>query len=98
MEIKLQDIVHQANMQERAVKANDIRTKNGECTIVLFKVGTNYECYNESAESVHDICKTPLFFMGSISSTDFKEECLDTILPKLIREGHKVCIFEKGQY
>lgn len=98
MEIKLQDIVQCANMMERAVKADDIRTQHGECTIVLFKVGNNYESYNESAEFVHDICQTPLFFMGSLTSTDFKEERLDTILPKLIREGHKICIFEKGQY
>ena len=98
MEIKLQDIAQNVNMQVKANWTNDIRTKNGKNTIVLFVVGNYFEAYNESAEALHDICKIPLFFMGSISSTDFKKESADWIFPKMIRKGYKFCIFENGQY
>lgn len=84
------------NIKLQATKADDIRTKNGKNTIVLFEVGNNYEAYNESADALHDICKTPLTTEGSITSTEFKTENADVIFPKMIRKGYKFCIFEKG--
>lgn len=86
------------NMKIRAAKAAELREKYGNNTIVLFAVGDSYEAYNDSAEALHDICKQPLFFMGNISSTDFRKKCADWIYPKMIKEGYKICILENGQY
>lgn len=98
LEMNIQDIVQTANMKIRAAKAAEQREKFGNNTIVLFAVGDSYEAYNESAEALHDICKQPLFYQGNISSTDFRTTCSDWIFPKMIKEGYKFCIFEKGQY
>lgn len=98
LEMNIQEIAQTAGMKIRAAKAAEQREKYGNNTIVLFAVGDRYEAYNESAEALHDICNQPLFFMGTISSTDFRKECTDWIYPKMIREGYKLCIFEKGQF
>lgn len=98
LEMNIQDIVQTANMKIRAAKAAELREKYGNNTIVLFAVGDSYEAYDESAEALHDICKQPLFYQGSISSTDFRKTCTDWIYPKMIREGYKLCVFEQGEY
>lgn len=98
LEMNIQDIVQTANMKIRAAKAAELREEYGNNTIVLFAVGNRYEAYDESAEALHDICNQPLFYSGSISSTDFRTTCSDWIFPKMIKEGYKICIFEKGQY
>lgn len=98
METSIQDIVQQANYQVRAAKADDIRQKNGQNTIVLFELGNYYEGYNESAEALHDILQFPITSMGKISITYFKKTCDYWVFPRLIREGYKICIYQKGQF
>lgn len=98
LELNIQEIAQTAGMKIRAAKAAEQREKYGNNTIVLFAVGDRYEAYDESAEALHDICNQPLFFMGNISSTDFRKECTDWIYPKMIREGYKLCVFEQGEY
>ena len=98
LEMNIQDIVQTANMKIRAAKAAEAREKYGNNTIVLFEVGDYYEAYNESAETLHEICKQILYFNGNISSTEFRKECTDWIFPKMIKNDYKLVIFDKGQY
>ena len=81
-------------MMVRAQKAEDIRTKSGENTIVLFGIGNTYEAYNESAEELHTICKFPIIHFGKIAHLDFKKDCDFWVFPKMVREGFKICIIE----
>lgn len=96
VEMNIQEIAQTAGMKIRAAKAAEQREKYGNNTIVLFAVGDSYEAYNESAEVLHDICNQPLYYQGNISSTDFRTTCSDWIFPKMIKEGYKICIFDKG--
>lgn len=98
LEMNIQEIAQTAGMKIRAAKAAEQREKYGNNTIVLFAVGDSYEAYNESAEALHDICNQPLYYQGNISNTYFRSTCTDWIYPKMIKEGYKICIFEKGQY
>lgn len=98
LELNIQEIAQTAGMKIRAAKAAELREKYGNNTIVLFAVGDRYEAYDESAEALHDICKQPLFYQGSISSTDFRKTCTDWIYPKMIKNGYKLCVFEPGEY
>lgn len=98
MEIKFQEIVQHAGMQERAVKAKEIIAKYGESTIVLFEVGDTYETYNENAEEVHTECKFPLNHYGNIAHLDFPKSCSNWVFPKMVRAGFKICIMEEETY
>lgn len=94
IKIDIQTINHQANLMIRAQKSEDIRTKSGSNTIVLFAVGNTYEAYNESAEQLHTICKFPIIHYGNIPTLDFKKNCDAWVFPKMVREGFKLCIIE----
>lgn len=98
MEISIQDIAQNAGMQVRAKKASDIIATHGENTIVLFEIGDTYETYNDNAEQVHTICKFPIIHYGKLPYLDFKKSCEDWVFPKLVREGFKICIFQKGTF
>lgn len=98
MEISIQDIVQNASMQVRAVKASDIIAKHGDNTIVLFEIGNTYETYNDNAEQVHTHCKFPIIHFGNIAHLDFRKTCESWVFPKLIRAGFKICIMEKGTF
>lgn len=67
--------------------------------ILLFRVGDYYEAYEQDVEHVHKA-------MGSVYQGDryigcglqqavrFPHYALDTILPKLVRAGHRVAILD----
>lgn len=98
MEISIQEIVQNAGMQVRAVKASDIIAKHGENTIVLFEIGDTYETYNDNAELIHKYCKFPVIYCGHIAHLDFRKDCKFWVIPKMIKAGYKFCIMEKGTF
>lgn len=75
--------------------ANEIRHINGQNTLVLYTDGKTYESYGNSAEVIHDICRTPLTYKGEIATTDFVPFAFDIYLPKLISKGYKVVVLDK---
>lgn len=98
MEITIQDIAQHANIMVRSTKAAEVRQKYGVNTIVLYRVGNTYECYNASAEMVHKECKFAIIYHGDIPFLDFKKDCVDWVLPKLVRAGYKICILDDYNY
>lgn len=98
MEIKIQDIVQDARVQERALKASDIIAKHGKNTIVLFVIGNRYEAYDESAEQLNTICNYPITYNGKTGTSEFPKDSDFWVFPKMIRAGFKICIFEAGTY
>lgn len=96
MEMNIQN--QNASIQARAAMASDIIAKHGRNTIVLFDTGEQYETYNESAEQVHTHCKFEIIHYGDMAYVDFKKWCDFWVFPKLVREGYKICILEKGTY
>lgn len=75
--------------------ANEIRHAHGTNTLVLYNDGQTYESYGNSAEIIHDICRTSLIYTGDIATTDLPAPALDIYLPKLIVKGYKVVILDK---
>lgn len=98
MEISIKDIVQNAGMQERAIKASDMIAQYGDNTIVLFEIGDMYETYNDNAEQIHTICKIPIIHYGNLPYLDFKKTNEDWVFPKMIRRGFKISIMTKGTF
>lgn len=98
MEISIQDIAHHANVITRANKAEEVRKNHGENTIVLFEVGDFMETYGESAVDMARTLGLTLTYSGNITVSAYPSKANDTYFPKLVREGYKLCVYEKGQY
>lgn len=92
--INSQTIAHNFDIEGRAQKSEDIRTKHGDNTIVLFVRDGFYEAFEESAKSLHVICHARLISCGNIIYTYFKKDSDFWVFPKMIRKGFKLCIIE----
>lgn len=86
------------NIMLKANKAAEIISKNGASTIVLFESERYFETFNDNAEQIHKFCKFQIIHYGKIAHLDFKKECSNWVFPKMIREGYKICIMQKGTY
>lgn len=67
--------------------------------IILLRVGDFYETYSDDAISVSNICGTTLTrrAIGKSASTEltgFPHHALDLYLPRIVRAGLRVAIFE----
>lgn len=98
MEISIQDIAHHANEMMRAKKIEEVRKNRGENTIVLFEVGDFMVTYGESAVDMARTLGLTLTYSGNITESAYPSKANDTYFPKLVREGYKLCIYDKGQY
>lgn len=94
MEIKINAAAAQTRIQQRAQETKDIRSKHGNNTIVLFKQGTQYLAYEESAHLVAFKCGIMLKQVDGILYSIFHESKLDEYLPRLVKEGYKIAINE----
>lgn len=98
METRLQKINFTARMQELDSKSEEIRKTHGTQTIVLFEQGDYYNSYGQSAKDMASILGLSLYTLEGIDYAGILSKTSDVYFPKLIRKGHKICIFEKGQY
>lgn len=64
-------------------------------SIILFRCGDFYEAYEEDSEKVADVLRVTLRRIEEVyNCTSFSYHALDTYLPRLIRAGYKVAIYE----
>lgn len=76
-------------MQESHAKYED--------AIALMRVDNYYETYDMDATSLHQICKTVLISCkneGISLVSGFPHHSLDIYLPKIVRAGFRVAIYE----
>ena len=66
-----------------------LKQKHPHCLIIV-KVGLSFVTYDEDAEKV----SRTLGFSAENNKASFPSCALDTYLPKLIRAGHNVAIYE----
>lgn len=64
--------------------------------LLLFRCGDFYESYEEDAAAVASICGITLTrYKDGTRLAGFPHFSLDTYLPKLIREGHRIAICDE---
>lgn len=83
-----------ASMAARVAKSQKYESMYNGTTITMHKVGNHYESYGNSAEVLHDVCNMCLIYYGTTPYTDMQPRTLDWVLPKLVREGYKIAIFD----
>lgn len=83
---------------ERRKKADEIRNKYGDNTIVLFEVGDFYETYGEGAQQMAKAIGVTLRMVDRVKNAAFPVKAEHTYFPRLVREGFKLCIMTKGNY
>ena len=67
--------------------------KNHPDTLLLFRTGDVYKCYEEDAiKAAEVLCLTNIVEEDKITVASFPHHCLDTYLPRLIRHGIRVAI------
>lgn len=64
-------------------------------TILLFRIGDFYECFNEDAEEASKILSLTLTASKGRKLAGFPHHALDTYLPRLTRAGKRVAICEQ---
>lgn len=64
-------------------------------SLLLFRCGDFYETYHDDAVSASEILGITLTKRGDTRMAGFPHHALDTYLPKLIRDGHRVAICEQ---
>jgi DNA mismatch repair ATPase MutS len=62
--------------------------------VLLIRNNDVYECYDDDARYMHENFKLSVFKEEERSVCAFKSRELDIYLPKLIRFGRKVAIFD----
>ncbi len=64
--------------------------------IALFKHNGFYSAFELDADIVVNVCGTrhTKEFVPFNKCTRFPEHCLDIYLPKLVRAGYRICIYE----
>lgn len=65
--------------------------------LVLVRIGNEYNAYNEDAVTLHDVLGDDVSFAearerGVTHSAGFSKDSLESLLPKLIKAGHKVSL------
>ena len=63
--------------------------------VLLFRTGSDYQCYNEDAETLSKILGIALIKRDGCKVSYFAYSLLDKYLPKLVRAGHRVAICEQ---
>lgn len=82
------------NMKDIEKQFKDMKAKHPD-SILLFRVGDFYECFDGDAEKAADTLKITLTTRKGHKLAGFPHHALDTYLPKLIRAGHRVEICEQ---
>lgn len=62
--------------------------------LLLFRVGDFYETYEDDAVTASDVLGITLTKHGGMRMCGFPHHALDTYLPKLVRAGHRVAIYD----
>ena len=63
--------------------------------VLLFRTGSDYQCYREDAETLSKILGIALIKRDGCKVSYFAYSLLDKYLPKLVRAGHRVAICEQ---
>lgn len=63
--------------------------------LLLFRVGDFYETYEDDAVTASDVLGITLTKHGGMRMCGFPHHALDTYLPKLVRAGHRVAIYDQ---
>lgn len=87
------------NMTPMLKQYHDIKSKHPDA-VVLFRCGDFYETYEDDAKVVSKLLGITLTKRtgspkGEGYMAGFPYHALDTYLPKLIREGHRICITDQ---
>lgn len=77
------------------MKQFDELKKKHPDAILLFRCGDFYECYEDDAKAVAEVCGLQLTTSGETTMAGFPHHALDTNLPKLIRAGKRVAICDQ---
>ena len=102
MATKIQTNNESANVQNNAQVSNpmmkqfrDLKAKHPNA-LILFRCGDFYECYEDDAKAVTEVCGITLT-KGNDGTTmaGFPHHALDSYLPKLIRAGKRVAICDQ---
>ena len=65
--------------------------------LFLFRVGDFYECYEQDAIAAADILGITLTNWFNKQYAAFPYHALDTYLPRLVRNGYRICIVEDSK-
>lgn len=65
--------------------------------LMLFRVGDFYECYEQDAVAAADILGITLSSWFNRKYAAFPFHALDTYLPRLVRNGYRICIVEDSK-
>ncbi len=91
-EEKLDKVDEQSNAN--ALEAyRELKEKHPEA-LLLFRCGDSYEAWGEDASELAVVIGTGTFMEKGILKAGFYYGSLDTYLPKLIRSGHRVAIYD----
>lgn len=72
----------------------DLKAKHPD-TLLLFRVGDFYESYYDDAKACAEVLGITLTKRDKTDMAGFPHHALDTYLPKLIRAGKRVAIFDQ---
>lgn len=88
-----QDDVKQNDVKDKWQQYADLKSKHPEATI-LWRVGDFYEAYDEDAIACGEVLGITVTANGEHNLAGFPYHALDTYLPRLIRAGHRVAIYD----
>ena len=93
-----QSIINKESFDEIYVDAsetyNSIKKQNPH-HIVLVRAGHFYNTYNEDAEAISNALGITLSNTNSTKKASMPRHTLDIYLPKLVRAGYKVAVYDK---
>ena len=88
-------------MEQMLKQYREMKRKHPDA-VLLFRVGDNYETYNEDAVTASDVLGIDLTSRAvsrtkTIPLASFRHDALDSYLPRLVRAGKRVAICEQLQ-
>lgn len=87
-------VKHELEVMDKARRWSEEKQRKPKF-LLLFKTGYMYEAWQEDAAVMAEDLKLTLYFHErEFKWCQFPVEQLDEMLPRLIRKGHRICIYD----
>lgn len=90
---EVKEDVKQNDVKDKWQEFADLKSKHPDTTI-LWRMGDFYEAYDEDAITCGEVLGITVTANGEHNLAGFPYHALDTYLPRLIRAGHRVAIYD----
>lgn len=98
MKIEFTELTTGAHAYVMAKRSADAQSKYGTNSLIIFEEGNCCTMYGNAAKTASEVLGRCQIFIGQIPHLIFPHRALDIYLPKFVRAGYRIIIYQKGTF